>query len=119
MVISIILMLCYIACSASGLILLKMGLNHGTVISFSTALVEIKVHTLLIAGALLYVVSFLLNLVVMGRFDLSYVYPVSAGLIYIAILVLSVALLKEKITTTQIVGMAAILIGIVIMNLKK
>lgn len=115
---SILLMLCYVACSASGLILIKMGLNQGTVISLGTSL-EIKIHMLLIGGVFLYVVSFLLNLVVMSKFNLNYVYPISAGLIYIAILVLSVLVLKEKVTSAEILGMAAILIGIIIMNIGK
>ena len=55
----------------------------------------------------------------MSRFNLNYVYPISAGLIYIAIIALSVLLLKEKVTSTQIVGMIAILAGIIIMNIKK
>lgn len=119
MVTSIFLLLCYIACSAFGLILLKMGLNHGTALTLSAAVIEVKMHLLLIAGALLYVISFLLNLVVMSRFNLNYVYPISAGLIYTAIIALSVLLLKEKVTSTQIVGMIAILAGIIIMNIKK
>lgn len=113
---SIILLIIYVACSSLGLILLKMGLNSGTVVSLSTGFVEIKFHLMLIGGATLYVFSFLLNMVVMSKFNLNYVYPISAGLIYIAILVLSVIILKEKVTGSQIVGMIAILVGIVIMN---
>ena len=73
----------------------------------------------LVLGACLYVVSFLTSMVVMKGMNLSVFYPLSAGLIYIAVCILSFLLLKEKITTTQLIGMAVILAGIVIMNLNK
>ena len=114
---SIILLLIYVSCSALGLILLKMGINNGAVISLSTGFIEIKLHLILIGGAILYIFSFLLNMVVMSKFNLNYVYPISAGLIYIAIVGLSVMILKEKVTGMQIIGMLAILIGIIIMNI--
>ncbi len=119
MVASILLMIIYVGCSALGLTLLKMGLNDGVKLTFSTACMEMKLPMLLFAGILLYICSFLLNMLVMSRFNLSYVYPVSAALIYIAIVVFSVILLKEQVSRTQMIGMAVILVGIVIMNLKK
>lgn len=119
MVISISLMLIYVICSALGLTLIKMGLNSKLGLSFSAACIEMKIPLLLLGGVLLYICSFLLNMFVVSKFNLSYVYPISAGLIYVAIIILSVFLLKETVSTTQIIGMAAILIGIVIMNIQK
>ena len=102
-----------------GLTLLKMGLNHNAAFSFTSSCIEVKLPMLLLAGALIYICSFLLNMLVISKFNLSYAYPVSAGLIYIAIVALSVLLLKENVSSTQIIGMIAILIGIVIMNIRK
>ena len=51
--------------------------------------------------------------------NLSLFYPLSAGLIYIAVCVLSFLVLKEKISVQQLIGMVVILAGIVIMNLGK
>ena len=70
-------------------------------------------------GALIYVVSFCLSMVVMKGMNLSLFYPLSAGLIYIAVCLLSFLVLKEKISTTQLIGMAVILAGVIIMNIKK
>lgn len=116
---SILLILIYVICSAMGLTLLKMGLNNNATFSFTSSCIEMKIPILLFAGAALYICSFLLNMLVINKFNLSYAYPVSAGLIYIAIVALSVLLLKENVTSTQIIGMAAILIGTVIMNIRK
>ena len=74
---------------------------------------------LLLIGALLYIFSFLLNMLVISRFNLNFIYPISSGLIYILISILSVLLLKESINNIQIIGMGAILVGIIIMNIGK
>jgi len=112
---SILLMLIYIICSALGLVLLKAGLNNGTIISLNADFLGIKFHILFICGTLLYIFSFL----VINKFNLSYAYPITAGLIYITILLLSVLILKEQISARQMIGMVTILIGIIIMNISK
>ena len=61
---SILLMLIYIICSALGLVLLKAGLNNGTIISLNADFLGIKFHILFICGTLLYIFSFLLNMFV-------------------------------------------------------
>lgn len=116
---SVMLIILYICCSSIGLVLLKLGMSSGTIIMINSPYLEIKFHYLLILGGVLYVLSFLLNLLVMSKFNLSYIYPLSAGLIYIAILIFCVIILKEKINMVQFIGMGLILVGVVIMNLNK
>lgn len=119
MITSVLLLIIYVACSSLGLVLLKVGLNNGTLITLHSTFLELKLHTFLMTGAVLYILSFLLNMIVMSRFNLSYVYPISAGLIYIAILVFSLLILKEQMSLMQVMGTIFILIGIIIMNIKK
>ena len=119
MITSVLLLIIYVASSSLGLVLLKVGLNNGTLITLHSTFLELKLHTFLMTGAVLYILSFLLNMIVMSRFNLSYVYPISAGLIYIAILVFSLLILKEQMSLMQVMGTIFILIGIIIMNIKK
>ena len=119
MITSVLLLIIYVACSSLGLVLLKVGLNNGTLITLHSTFLELKLHTFLMTGAVLYILSFLLNMIVMSRFNLSYVYPISAGLIYIAILVFSLLILREQMSLMQVMGTIFILIGIIIMNIKK
>jgi len=58
-------------------------------------------------------------MVVMKGMNLSLFYPLSAGLIYIAVCVASYLVLKEKISVQQLIGMVVILAGIVIMNIGR
>ncbi len=119
MIMSILMMLIYVICSALGLILLKMGLSNKAIISYVSSCIEMRIPMLLLIGALLYIFSFLLNMLVISRFNLNFIYPISSGLIYILISILSVLLLKESINNIQIIGMGAILVGIIIMNIGK
>ena len=55
----------------------------------------------------------------MKAMDLSVFYPVSAGLGYVLVCILSYAILKERITAYQLIGILFILAGVILMNLKK
>ena len=109
----------YVCLSATALTLIKLGLGKDSTLLLDKGGFNLNLSWMLVGGALLYVVSFCLSMVVMKGMNLSLFYPLSAGLIYIAVCVLSFLVLKEKITTTQLIGMAVILAGIVIMNLNK
>ena len=112
----ILIMSLYMCCSAMGLVLIKMGVNKGFGISLENNFLQIKFGVILIVGMLLYVTSFLLSLFAMSKLDLNYFYPISSGMIYIFVCVLSVVLLKENISKTAICGMILILAGVVVMN---
>ena len=73
----------------------------------------------LVLGACLYIISFLLSMVVMKGMNLSLFYPLSAGLIYVVVCILSIVLLKEKPSVNQLIGMTVILAGIIVMNIGK
>ena len=109
----------YVCLSATALTLIKLGLGKDSTLLLNKGGFSLSLSWTLVLGACLYVVSFCLSMVVMKGMNLSLFYPLSAGLIYIAVCVLSFLVLKEKITTTQLIGMIVILAGIVIMNLKK
>lgn len=109
----------YVCLSATALTLIKLGLEKNSTLLLNKGGFDLQLSWILVGGACLYVVSFCLSLIVMKGMNLSVFYPLSAGMVYIAVCVLSFLVLKEKITTTQLIGMAVILAGIVIMNLNK
>ena len=109
----------YVCLSATALTLIKLGLGKESTLLLNKSGFNLNLSWLLVGGALMYVVSFCLSMVVMKGMNLSLFYPLSAGLIYIAVCLLSFLVLKEKISTTQLIGMAVILAGVIIMNIKK
>ena len=116
---SMIGLIVYVCLSATALTLIKLGLGKDSTLLLDKGGFNLNLSWMLVGGALMYVVSFCLSMVVMKGMDLSLFYPLSAGLIYVVVCLLSFLVLKEKITTTQLIGMVVILAGIIIMNLKK
>ena len=114
-----LLMTVYILCSASGLTLIRMGLSQGTMIGLSQRVLQLNISLLLIGGLVLYAASFILSLLVMSKMSLSVFYPISAGLVFVAVCLFSVFVLKESLDFHKIIGIGLILLGVVAMNLRK
>lgn len=115
---TMILIILYVLISASGLLLLKIGANHEFNVSISKEGFGIKVNWQIILGMLFYICSFLVSLMAMKRINLSIFYPISSGLGYVVICIISYLVLKETISIKQFVGMVIILIGVVVINLR-
>lgn len=116
---TIIQILIYILLSSFGLVLLKAGANKSLEISFNNGNFQFNVNYVLIIGMFFYMLSFIMSLIAMKGINLNVFYPVSAGLVYVLVGLLSVVVLHEKISTRQIVGTVVVLVGVVIMNIKK
>lgn len=115
--IQIITLVVYIFFTISGLTLIKLGGVQQLTISSGKILLKLDIKTLL--GILCYLVSFIVYILLISKFQLSYIMPLTTGLVYIFVLITSVIFLKEKIDISQWVGAGVILIGIIIMNLKS
>lgn len=109
----------YVCLSATGLTLIKIGLDKNTSLLLDRSGFSLSFSWILLLGMCLYILSFLTSMLVMKNMDLSVYYPLSAGLIYIVVCVLSVIVLKEHLTWNQLVGMGIILAGIIFMNIGK
>ena len=109
----------YIFFSSVGLILLKIGTNKKFELSFDSGNFLLGINYILIIGMLFYVASFLTSLIAMKGMQLSVFYPISAGMIYVMVCILSRVILHEEMTIKQIIGMCVILVGIIIMNIHK
>lgn len=112
-------LLIYVCLSATGLTLIKIGLSQGSNLVFDHFGMSLQINWILAIGMVVYILSFLTSMIVMKRMNLSIYYPMSAGLIYIVVCMLSVFVLKEEITIYQFIGMAIIFAGIIVLNLGK
>lgn len=114
----IVLVLVYLFCSILGLILMKKGGNAGSV-ALNNGNVGLSINLISFVGLLFYIVSFLLYTKVVTTFDLSYIIPIITGVSQILILLASWGILKETISKQGIIGAIIIIIGIIVMNIKK
>ena len=80
---------------------------------------NIKLSLISILGLLCYLSSFLIYILILPKFNLSYIMPITSAISYIGIFILSALVLKETITSNGIIGAFIILVGIIIMNIHK
>ena len=113
------IILIYVAFSVTGLLLLKIGTTRSFSLSFSNGNFEFSVNSILLIGTVLYLLAFITSLIAMKTIDLSIFYPISAGLGYVLVCILSYIVLKETIAKEQLIGIVFILVGVILMNLKK
>lgn len=109
----------YVVLSSFGLILLKIGTNNSLEVTFVNGNLKFSVNYVLLIGMLFYILSFITSLIAMKEINLNVFYPISAGLVYILVGILSFILLHEQLSIRQITGMVIILTGVLIMNINK
>lgn len=103
----------YIFASSTGVVIMKNFLNGSTYKDLSGFL-HILINVKLIVGIILYVIGFLAWLYVLSKMNLNVAYPIAITLSFLAILVLSVLILKEKFTINILTGTILCLSGILI-----
>lgn len=109
----------YVLTTSLALIVLKLGTNTGAPISLADSKLHFNVNIYTVAGIILYGISFLTYIYLISKFDLGYIIPVAAAFVYILIFVASYLIFKEVFTVTKILGITFIVVGLIIMNLKK
>lgn len=116
--IQFIIIIIYIALSISGLVLMKLGGNPG---SFSTVdgNINFGISPVSLIGFICYIGSFLLFTRMVVMFELSYIMPVTTGIVQVLSLVFSKVIFKEEFTTTGIIGAIIIIVGVVLLNWKN
>ena len=114
----IVLVIIYIILTLSGLILMKKGGNPGS-LSVQNGDITFGMNVVSLVGFICYICSFLLYTRIIIMFDLSYISPICTGIVQIATLVASYLIFKEDISKQGIIGASIVIIGIIIMNLKK
>lgn len=114
----IVLICVYLILTVSGLILMKLGGNTGT-LSLSSGIMNFGISVISLTGLLCYLGSFLLFTRLVVMFNLSYIMPLCTGIVQILSLVASKLVFKENISTTGVIGASLVIIGIIVMNLKN
>ena len=113
-----VLICIYIILTLSGLTLMKLGGNAGT-IAVENGNMNFGISLVSLAGLVCYLCSFLLFTRIVVMFDLSYIMPLTTGIVQVLTLVVSKIVFKENFTWQAIVGASLVIIGVLIMNWKK
>lgn len=113
-----ILVLVYLILTTSGLIFMKLGGNAGA-FAFKGGTLGFSINWISAIGFICYLCSFLLFTRMVIIFDLSYIFPICAGIIQVLTLIAAKLIFKETMSIQGIIGASIIIIGIIVMNIPK
>lgn len=108
----------YMLLSVSGIVLIRAGSGR-TALALADGLVQLKVDGATIGGLCCYVISFLMFIKVISMYELSYIVPITTGIVQVLILLAALFLFHERVSTVNLIGVTVVIFGIVLMNLKK
>ena len=109
----------YVLSGSLALIALKYGTKTGLPVSYADSKLHFNLNYDSIIGIVLYGLSFILYIYLISKFDLGYIIPLAAAFVYILIFIASAIVFNEVFTVIKIVGISLILIGIILLSLKK
>lgn len=118
-IMKIVFIIIYLVLTVAGLILYKKGANSDFVLSIENNVLNVKLSLISIIGLICYLLSFLMYMLILPKFDLTFIYPLMTAISYISIYVLSIFILGEKVTLLGIIGSIIIMVGIFIVNIGK
>lgn len=114
----VFLFILYVLLSSSGLILFKLG-TTATNLSITLFSHTIAFSWKMILGMFCYGCSFLLWMYIVSKMDLTIATPLSVALVNTLVLVGSCVILKEKISLLQGIGIFLVMLGVVLITMKK
>jgi small multidrug resistance pump len=107
----------YLIFTVGALTMVKMG-SEGN-FSLSRGVFSLAIDIKMIIGLIMYIVSFLLYIGIIANFNLSYINPILTGISTVMIILSAVLILKEHITPYQYAGIALIILGAILANIRK
>lgn len=112
-----ILTLIYILFTTGGIFCLKSG-GESLSIAFKNGF-TFKIGYVTMIGFLLYACSFLLWQKLLSTYDLSYIVPITTGIVQVIVLLLSYFFFKENINLLNIFGIILIIAGVILVSIKR
>ena len=113
-----ILTIIYIVFTSLGLFFMKLGQNNPLSLSLNNG-INIKIGFISLLGFVFYICSFLLWQKLLVSFDLSYIVPIATGVVQILVLLVGHFFFKEAMSPINITGILLIILGLVLVSLKK
>ncbi len=114
----VVILAIYALLSVGGLTVFKLGTQRAMSLGVTNIGLSLQVSWLSLVGLLMYICSFLIYMGLVSKIQLSYLTPISTGVVYILTLVSALIIFHEPVTTIKLVGMLFVLVGIVLMNIK-
>ncbi len=117
----ILLLVSCIIITPVGNLLLKWGMNQcGSITDTNLGVVQYYMGVLskpqVLVGAVIYIVSALLWLAVLGMMDISAAYPIFVSGAFLIVTVAAILLFQEHVNLVRILGISVVLLGIFLVS---
>ena len=109
----------YVICSVSGSTLLKFGSMPGVKTLFTVPFINMNMSFYTFIGFVTYGLSFIFYTILLSKFDLSFISPLTVGLVYVILMITAFVFFKEAVTFYKILGSSLILVGILLIITHK
>lgn len=115
---NVLLIVLYVIFAVGGSTLIKYGgIMKGT--AWLLPLVNVSISPVSLLGIISYGLSFGLYILLLNKFDLSFISPLTVGLVYVLLMITAVIVFNEQFTLAKIVGCVLILAGILLILINK
>ncbi len=118
LIVFVVILAVYALLSVGGLTLFKLGSQQALSISVTGGLLSLNISWLSLAGLAMYVCSFLIYMGLVSKIQLSYLAPISTGVVYVLTLAAALFIFHEPVTVLKMAGVFLVLCGIILMNIK-
>ena len=115
---NLVALVLYVLATSTGLVLLRSGTAGEALIRLVDGRLVVNIGLQALVGIALYLVSFLLYVFLISRYSLAYIIPLTTGLVYVLVFGFSFLFLHEKLTLFQVAGIAAILVGLTLLQVR-
>jgi drug/metabolite transporter (DMT)-like permease len=115
----IFLMITYIFSAVLGSTLIKYGSQVGIKALFIVPIVNMSISLISILGIIAYGTSFIAYVILLTRFDLSFISPLLVAFVYILLMLTALIVFKETFTPYKTIGCGLILVGIILILTKR
>jgi len=119
MLMSTLLLIAYVLATSFGLVLIKLGTVSGLPIEIVAGSLKFNINPSIVAGIVLYGLSFVLYIYLISKFELGFIIPLTTALVYSLIFIASFFIFHEVFTIMKIAAISMIILGVIILNLSK
>lgn len=107
----------YVLLNIFGLVMMKFGDNTGTIL-INGSNFEFSMSFISLIGFISYIISFFLFTNIIVKFNLSFIMPITSGILQVLTLISGFIIFDEDVTLKGVIGALITIIGIVIINMK-
>lgn len=109
----------YVLATSLALVALKYGTKAGAPVHFIDNKLQFNLNFYTVTGVALYGLSFAVYIYLISKYDLGYIIPLATAFVYIVIFIASYFIFHEVFTLLKIVGISLIILGLVLLNIKR